>query len=82
MPTSNTTLDAAVLHIAEQLTGLIECREALVAANSVETLDLALRAIADSSGVLRVSASSLRFSAGLQRIEGAAAGGLPYEGAP
>ena len=64
MPTSNTTLDAAVLHIAEQLTGLIECREALVAANSVETLDLALRAIADSSGVLRVSASSLRFSAG------------------
>src|SRR4051794_14242447 len=64
MPTSNTTLHGAVLQIAEQLTRLIEYREELLAANTVPALDLALRAIADSSGVIRACASSLRFSAG------------------
>ena len=64
MTMSETTLNRAVLDIDEQLTGLDECRKQLLAADSVETLDWALKAIEHRSGVVRASASSLRFSAG------------------
>jgi len=64
MPKSDATLNRAVLDIAKQLTGLDECRKQLLSANTVETLDLALKAIEHRSGVVRASASSLRFSAG------------------
>ena len=65
MTMSETTLNRAVLDIDKQLTGLDECRKQLLAADSVETLDWALKAIEHRSGVVRASASSLRFSAGL-----------------
>jgi hypothetical protein len=61
---SEDTLNRAVLDIEKQLTGLAACQKQLLAANNAETLDLALRAIEHRSGVLRASASSLRFSAG------------------
>jgi len=61
---SDATVNRAVLDIDKQLTGLDECRKQLCAANTVETLDLALKAIEHRSGVVRASASSLRFSAG------------------
>jgi hypothetical protein len=61
---SDPTLNKAVLDIDKQLTTLDECLKQLLAANSVETLDLAFKAIERRSGVLRASASSLRFSAG------------------
>ena len=64
MTMSETTLNRAVLDIDKQLTGLDECRKQLLAADSVETLDWALKAIEHRSGVVRASASSLRFSAG------------------
>ena len=64
MPKSDATLNRAVLDIDKQLTGLDECRKQLLAADSVETLDWALKAIEHRSGVVRASASSLRFSAG------------------
>ena len=64
MTMSETILNRAVLDIDKQLTGLDECRKQLLAANTVETLDLALKAIEHRSGVVRASASSLRFSAG------------------
>ena len=62
---SEDTLNRAVLDIEKQLTGLAACQKQLLAANNAETLDLALRAIEHRSGILRASASSLRFSAGL-----------------
>jgi len=64
MTMSETTLNRAVLDIDKQLTGLDECRKQLLAADSVETLDWALKAIEHRSGVVRASASSLRFSGG------------------
>jgi len=64
MTMSDATLNRAVLDIDKQLTGLDECRKQLLAADSVETLDWALKAIEHRSGVVRASASSLRFSAG------------------
>ena len=64
MTMSDATLNRAVLDIDKQLTGLDECRKQLLAADSVETLDWALKAIEHRSGILRASASSLRFSAG------------------
>ena len=64
MTMSETILNRAVLDIDKQLTGLDECGKQLLAANTVAALDLALRAVEHRSGILRASASSLRFSAG------------------
>jgi len=64
MPKSEDALNRAVLDIEKQLTGLVACRKQLLEAKTVETLDLALKGIEHRSGILRASASSLRFSAG------------------
>jgi len=64
MTVSDATLNRAVLDIDKQLTGLAECRKQLLAPNTVETLDLVLSGIEHRSGILRASASNLRFSAG------------------
>ena len=45
MPTSDATLNGALLHIAEQVSGLNECRNYPLAASTVHAVDEALRGI-------------------------------------
>jgi len=82
MTMSDTELNHAVLDIAAQIARLSECRKELLAANTAAALDLALRAIADSSGVIRASASSLRFRAGFAEDRRNSSGRSTDEGLP